>query len=203
MDNGTVAQRTGEEQFLSCLKSFNEYYTQLVCFAFGAIAVAIAIAFFSGILWGIAIAAIVVAVYVYFPTDEAKKQLGIFYTNTQGHIRIDRAKRVFDGCIVIPQRLIYADVTEIGDGALAKADDSLERVYIPVSIEHIGKDIFGKAREGVTVHYEGSAEQWESVEKLTDLSSYSVVFECKFPVIPPKKTKPKKSSRTKKKEGKE
>ena len=175
------ATRTGEERYASHLKSFGNYYITLVCLSGTALAVAIAMAFFTGVLWGVAVGIAVACIYACFSADEAKKQLGLRYENRQGRIIIKRATRSFGDCVVIPSRFIFADVTQIADGAVRVPDGKMKKLYIPVSIERIGKDIFYNGADGVTVYDEGTEEQWGRIQTQTDFSGICILFGCEQP----------------------
>ncbi len=186
------SQMTSEEIYLSRLKGFQSYYLQLVIFAAAAIGVGIAVAVISSVLLGAALVLLSASVYVYFSKDEARKQLGIGFSNTDGHIVIKRLTATYGDCAVVPSRLIWADVTHIGDGALSsKKNSGLSRIYLPRSIERIGKDVFGDNSQPLTVLYEGTAEEWGEVECLTDLSACEILFECEQPTLPKKQKKVK------------
>lgn len=187
------SQLTPKEIYLARLADFERYYLSLVIFTAAAVGVGIVIAVITSVLLGVALVVLSASVYVYFSVDEARKQLGIGFSNVDGHIVIKRLVARYGECAVVPSRFIWADVTHIGDGALASAKNAeLKKIYLPRGIECIGKDIFGKIDANITVCYEGTAEEWSAVECLTDLSGCELVFECEYPRLP---KKPKKQRR--------
>ncbi len=190
---------SAEERYLLRLKSFYDYYLLLVIFAAAAVGVGIFICVVSNLFAGIALVILAACIYIYFSTDEAYKQLGVRYKNTDGHIVLTRVRAIYGEAIYVPSRLIFADVRVIGDKAFnLKKNAELTAVYLPASIERIGKDIFGERRD-ITVLFQGSREQWGKIDSATDFSDIEVLFDCTLPSLP-KKEKQKRRSRAKKTE---
>ena len=181
---------TSEEIYLSRLKGFQGYYLQLVIFSAAAICVGITVAVISNVLFGTALVLVSAYVYVWFSTREAHKQLGIGFSNVEGRIVIKKLEASYGDCAVVPTRFIWADVTSLADGALSSDKNSeLERIYVPKSIERIGRDIFGKDGISIKVCYEGTAEEWNAIESLTDFSSCEISFESQQPTLPQRQKK--------------
>ncbi len=181
--NATQEQAlTSKERYSLRLLEFEKFYLTVVLFSAAAVFVGIAVAVLFDLLIGAACSVAAAAVYVYFVCDEARKQLGIRYKNTCGHIVITKLICVYGDCLVLPSKFIYADVRVIGDGALdSEENNDLATLYLPSSIRRIGKDIFGEHTPLITVCFEGTREEWESIEKETDFSVCSILFECEYP----------------------
>ena len=179
-----------EERYLRRLAAAERFYLQLVVAVLAACAIAIAIAVITDVLLGVALAVFSAAVYIFFSTDELYKQLGVRYSDLCGRIHITRAVAKYGDTVVIPSRLIWVDVTKISDGAFASEKNSeLARIYLPRSIEYIGKDIFGNIPTP-QVLYEGSREEWNSIEGADAIDISCVSFDV---VQPRLESKPKKS----------
>ncbi len=192
IDDSALSAR---ERYINRLGEFEKYYRTLIVFTFIAVGVGAVVAIFANLFVGAALAVFSAAVYVYFSADEARSALGIRYSNTDGHIVMTRLFCVLGDTVIIPARFIYADVRAIGDGALAsKKNAELCALYIPLTVEKIGKDIFG-AHHLPKIFYEGSREQWERISKQTDLDGCEICFECDYPTLPPKEKKHKRNKR--------
>ena len=109
------SQLTPKEIYLARLADFERYYLSLVIFAAAAVGVGIVIAVITSVLLGVALVVLSASVYVYFSVDEARKQLGIGFSNVDGHIVIKRLVARYGECAVVPPRFKWADVTHIGD----------------------------------------------------------------------------------------
>lgn len=193
MEEKQTAQPTelsSAEQYLLRLRKFWNFYLALIISIGVACAVSIVVAVVSNVLLGAALAIFSVSVYIYLCSDEMKKMLGLSYSNMRGHIEITKAKPAEDGTLYIPSRLIFTDVTHIGDGAFCGQENTrIQSIYLPLSIEYIGRDVFGDAEELPVIYYEGDRERWESVRKDTPLDGLSVVFDTQMPQLIIKKEK--------------
>ncbi len=179
-------ERTAIDEYKSRLERFQKYYLLLVLLTALAVCVGIVIAVLVNLLIGVCLSVISACVYVYFSIDEAQKSLGIRFKNTNGYVVISRLYDTLGGTAVVPNRLIYADVREIGDGALDGEKNALLcELYIPKSVKKIGKDIFADGTH-VTIKYEGSADEWKNIESLTDFCAHTLCFDCEYPQLPPK-----------------
>ncbi len=168
-----------ENKFSQRLARFEKYYLWLVIFCGVAVGVGIFVAVMINVLLGIAICMLAAAAYIWFCADGAYKILGLRFKNTDGAVCVTRAIS-HDGFCAIPSRLIYADVRGIGDGALKGAKNAeLCRIFIPKGIEKIGKDIL-PADTAPAVCFEGTREEWEKIESLTDFEVCELCFEYKL-----------------------
>ncbi len=184
-------ERSPLDEYKARLEHFKKYYLLLVLLTALAVCMGIAIAVLVNLLIGVCLSVISACVYVYFSIDEAQKSLGIRFKNINGYVVISRLYDTLGGTAVVPERLIYADVREIGDGALdGEKNTELCELYIPKSVEKIGKDIFADGAH-VTIKYEGSAEEWENIESRTDFCAHTLCFDCEYPQLPPKRKRKK------------
>ncbi len=186
---------TDSANYLSELNRFNGFYTVLVgiCAALciGATVIAILLSLPIGIL--IAVAAAVL--YAFLSTHRAYSMLGLRFENVRGRIHVTRIDCIFENTAYVPDRFVWAWVTHIGDGAFAsKKNAELSFVYIPRSIEHIGKDIFGENASRVTVLFEGDENEWTRIDKQTDFSSITVMYSNPFPRLEKKNKKKSRST---------
>ena len=182
---------TENANYLKRLKRFEDFYLALVviCISLclGATVVAILLSLPVGIL--IAIAAAIL--YAFLSTYRAYSLLGLRFKNIRGTIHVTKLDCISEGSAYVPERLIWADVTHIEDGALASEKNTeLSSVYMPRGIEYIGKDIFGENASHVTVFFEGSEKEWDNIEKQTDFSAVTLTCSAAFPRLE-KKTKKK------------
>lgn len=179
-----------DEKYLARLADFSDFYLHLVIFSGAAVAAAIVISVVSNVLLGIALAFFTASIYTYFSANELKKQLGISYKSVRGGIVITKAVAAYGDRLYIPRRLMWSDVTEIADGAVASTkNEKLVAIYIPRSVERIGKDIFGNMSVRAVIYYEASREDWERVDSLTSFEDMEIIFDTKLPELPPKPKK--------------
>ena len=189
-DNGQ--ELTWEQTYLKRLACAKRFYLHLVIAVFTVCAIAIFISVMTDVLLGAALAIFAAAVYIYFSTDELYKQLGLRSSFVCGKIHITRAVMKYGDTVIIPSRLMWADVTKITDGAfVSEKNDTLACIYLPRSIECIGDSIFGDRDTPISICYEGSEEEWHRITGADSLTVSSVSFNCPQPTLPPKQKKKK------------
>ena len=64
-------------------------------------------------------------------------------------------------------------------------ENELKVIYIPCGIRHIGRDIFAEGAS-FEIRFEGTAEDWNAIDKQTDMEDMTVVFCADYPRIPKK-----------------
>ncbi len=181
-DSAHESSLTPEQRYSLRLYEFEKYYLTIVLLSGAAVLTGIAVAILLDIFVGIACVLLAAVAYVYFVFDEARGKLGIRYRNTEGHIEITKLLCTYGDCLVLPPRFIYADVRVLDDGALcSKKNEGLRKLYLPASVERIGKNIFGDEPLPFTVCFEGTREEWEKIQKQTDFSQFELLFECEYP----------------------
>ena len=184
-----------EQKYLRRLAAFERFYIGLLALVGITVAASIAIAVMSNVLLGMSLALLGAALYVYFVSDELYKQLGLRYKNECGSITVTRATASYGDTLVLPARLLYADVTRIADGALNTPKNSeLTRIYIPKSIKYIGSNVLPEVHCLTDILFEGTREQWDAIEKHSELDGIKLSLECEYPLLPPRQKKPKKKN---------
>ena len=188
MEDKTIVQGeqiTNEQKYLSALKEFSNNYLLLLCFEGAACAAAIAVAFLYNILVGASIAIFAAASYIYFSEAQSRKKLGLDFKSIRGSITITYAAPAYSESIYIPSRLVYSSVTRIADRTFRSPKISeAKEIYIPLSIEYIGKDIFGENSSVPVICYEGTSEDWDKIKKDTDLEAAEIIFSTPIPTLP-------------------
>ena len=173
-----------KERYLLRLKEFSSFYLMLVTVCAVTYVAAIAIAIILNLLIGVALAIFTAIIYFFFSTQEPKRYLGISCKLCAGRIHITHLEAAYGDTAYVPSRLMWADVTKIDDGALASDENaSISSLYLPSSIELIGKDIFGNNPTRPVIYYEGTLEEWEKISTQTDLSKLLVVPLSTMPVL--------------------
>ena len=179
-----------EDRFILRYRRYGDYYALLLIVVGAAVAAAVGIGLFENVLLGIALAIASAVVYRICSEDEARKQLGLRVSHECGRITVRKGIACWGDTLVIPDRFEFAVVAKIADRAFdSKKNVDLKAVYLPVSIKHIGENIFGDELSLPEIHFEGTEEQWRSIESHTDLSSAVVFFEAAFPVVPKRRFK--------------
>ena len=182
---------SSEDRYLLRLKEFSSFYLMLVVFSGVTYAAAIAIAVIYNVLIGVALAIFTAIIYFFFSSEEPKRYLGLSCKNTAGRIHVTHVEAAYGDTVYIPSRFAWADVTVIGDSAITSSTDKpISALYLPKSIERIGKDALGNNGVSPVIYYEGSAEEWEQILKETDLSDITVIFLSPIPELKRNKAKP-------------
>ena len=187
------------KEYAKRMQSFSEKYIMTLCAAGVAIAAGLALAMYFQFLVGIAVAALGVIVYVKFVEIDLYSQLGFEYkTYTEG-LKITLCRARYGDVLWIPSRLFYFDVTRLEDKAFAnKYNEELRCVFLPKSLRSIGKDVFEDCPALEEIFFEGSEAEWERIEKESDLSSFRITFDAKYPPVNKKKKAKSKAKKKKK-----
>ncbi len=173
---------TDSKKYLSHLTRFNGFYLSLVVICIALCIGGTVIAILLNLAVGIILAVAAAVLYATLSTRRAYSLLGLRFKSVRGEIHITSIDCVFEDTVYVPDRLVWADVTRIGDGAFAsEKNKDLLFVYIPRGIEHIGEDIFGENTSHITVFFEGDDKEWERIDKHTDFSSITVMCSVPFP----------------------
>lgn len=186
-----------EKTYLARLALFQKNYLRLVIFAGIGVFAGIATAVHLNIWAGIALSVISAAAYFLLSTEECHRLLGLIYKNSDGKIIITRALPIYENTVIIPSRLIFADVKDISTGAVVweGLNENEERViYIPLSVTYIADRAFGEDVSKLTVRFQGSPETWESLVKPCCLENAQVVFNTPYPTLPKKARKKKRTN---------
>ena len=171
---------TAKDCFKCRQRIFSEFYIHLVVGVGLFLAAAIWLGVKVHVLAGLGLAIIAVCVYCISVEDRMRKVLGLAYTSILGGVRLavvdPQCQTKWDRSIRrIPCRVMWLDVIAIGGRTgRQKADGEVTVVYIPSSVKRIEKNAFEGMTALATLVFEGSAEQWDKVEKLADLSGLQV-----------------------------
>jgi len=174
---------------------FCSFYQGVVLISFAGIIAAICSAIYGTLLWGAIFGAASIFFYFTFTSNELIERLGLSYKTKTGSLEITYCRRKYGDVFFIPSKLVWYDVERIGDNAFrSEKNAELLEIYIPKSIKSIGKDILGGCRDLTAIRYEGSEEEWNSIESETDFSGVNVTFNAVFPAIPQKEKDKRRST---------
>ena len=187
------------KEYAKRMLNFNEKYIMTLCAAGVAIAAGLALIMYYKFIAGAAVAALGVIIYTKFVDLDLYNQLGFEYkTYTEG-LKLTLCRARYGDVLWIPSKLFYFDVTRIEDKAFSnKYNEELRCVFLPKSLRSIGKDVFDDCPALTDIFFEGSEAEWERIEKETDLSSFSITFDAKYPPVK-KNNKAKAKAKKKKK----
>ena len=180
MTNGT--------EYLTRLKRFCDFYLALVISCAMLCAVGIVVAILLNLAIGILIAVLGAVLYAVILPRRAYSLLGLRVKSVRGGIHVARADCEDGDTLFIPDRIMWADVTAIEDGAFASEKNAnVLFVHLPATLERIGKDVFGERAERITVFFEGSESAWERLSKQTDFDGVTVMCSAPLPKLEKKK----------------
>ena len=191
-----------EQDFLSDLEWTDKTYLLLVISAAALAAAAIALAVLWKVFYGLLFAIIVALVYTVAASNILYSRLGFSYDSLPGALRIKDVYGKNRDQVFLPRRLFWLDVSEIGDKAFCHSSSAkITTVYLPRTLKSIGENVFEDCESLCRICFEGSEEEWESIEKKTSLEGIEILFlqEIAYPV---KQKKPKKAKKDKKNKGK-
>ena len=174
MDVKIVTDTKGHEENVRLV---NKLYILAVIFCAALALCAVVWAVLDSILVGIILAICSVIIYKALVSNIMYRYLGISYKSLNGSLCITAFYGKNKQEATVPESVIMHTVTEIGDAAFDhKSSALIERIILPASLLKIGKDAFKGCDSLSTVCFCGTPEQWERVEKQTDLSRYTLVF---------------------------
>ena len=189
-----------EQDFLSDLEWTGKTYLLLVISAAVLAAAAIALAVLWKVFYGLLFAIIVALVYTVAASNILYSRLGFSYDSTQGELRIKDVYGKNRDQVFLPRRLFWLDVCEIGDRAFCHASSAkITTVYLPSTLKTIGENVFEGCESLCRICFEGTKEEWESIEKKTSLEGIEILFsqEIAYPVKQKKQKKAKKDKKNK------
>ena len=176
------------KKYIRRMKKFQKYYIQLLMIVCAIIAVSVVIAVVYNLLLGVSIAIFAAILYNSWAVSEMYKEIGIKYKSITGGIKITACKQRYGEIMWIPASLIHFDVIEIDDRAFAeKNNENLVKIFLPKTLKYIGENVFVSCDSLKEIFFEGNEEEWNQIEKKTDLSSYKIIFDAKYPPMPRKK----------------
>ena len=176
------------KRYIQRMQKFQKYYMQLIMIVGGIIAVSVVIAVVFNLLLGASIAVFAAILYASWTTSEMYRDIGLKYKSIVGGIKITACKARYGEIMWIPASLIHFDVIEIADNAfLGRSNEELTKLFLPKTLTYIGKDVFCGCESLKEIFFEGSKQDWEKIEKDTDMSCYKIIFDAKYPPMPKKK----------------
>ena len=172
-----VTSMTEEQAYQKSLDTVKDFYLfiLIVCGALvvGAIIFAVVYNVFIGLL--IAIAAVLL--YISLTSNLLYRLLGISYKSSSGQLTVTDFYGKNRHEVWIPRRLIMLDVTEIDNKAFCHKSSSLiEKLHLPSTIKVIGDNAFEGCTALTTLYFEGSEEEWLSIDNHADLVGIKVLF---------------------------
>lgn len=185
-----TSEKSAEQKFLDTYKSVNDSYLYTLILSGAIMLGGIILAVTSTVSIGLAAAIIGVLAYTGLTSNLLYSKLGISYRGSSGKMTVTQLYGKGRETVFIPPRLIMLDVTEIDDRAFDhRSSEAIVEVYLPKTLTRIGEDIFKGCPNITCVHYEGSEEEWESIEKLTSFEGYELIFSSSaaYPEKPPRK----------------
>lgn len=171
------------EKFNKTLKKANDSYLFIVIICCGLALSGVVYAVMDSVFVGLLIAIAGIVLYTALTSNLLYKLLGISYRSATKQLTVTAL--YCKGCeeAFIPARLIWLDVTELGDGALKhKSSEAVRVLHLPATLRMIGEDVFSGCSDLTTLVFDGSVEAWGSIECLTDLSPYEII--CNDGTIP-------------------
>ena len=170
-------QELAEINFRKSLKAVSDLYLYTVIISAAVVVAGLVYAVISKVSIGLIIAILGVLIYTALTSNILYKKLGISYRSTSGALTVTQLYGQHRKEIWIPERLLWINVTEIGDRAFAHASSAkIHTVHLPATLKAIGENIFEGCEELKTVYFAGSREEWEQIESSTDFSAYELIF---------------------------
>ena len=166
-----------QNNFLNSLQRVNDSYIITVILSMSTVAVGVVLAVFLSVLAGLALALVAIILYMLRTRIILSRELGISYRSTSGELNVTSFDAKEKEEIFIPSRLLMLDVCEIeGDAFSSPASKNLRSVHLPATLKVIGKDIFSSCDMLETVYFQGSAKEWDNIDKTTDFEKYNLIF---------------------------
>ena len=177
--NMSPTEASAEEIFNKALKKANDAYLLIVilcgAIALGGVFYAVIDSVFIGLL--IAIAGVVL--YTALTSNTLYNLLGISYRSATKKLTVTAFYGRGQEETFIPARLIWLDVSELGD----KSSESIRVLHLPSTLKVIGENAFEGCTRLTTLVFGGTLEEFGKIESLSDLSAYEII--CADGVIAP------------------
>lgn len=186
-DSTEQAKEYTQESFLEALKQTETAYLAIVIISAVLVAAGIAVAVIVKVSYGLIFAMAAVLFYILAVKFMLRAKLGVSYTSVSGALYITKCDGKDRVETWIPRRLLWLDVRSVEDRAFGEEFcKSLQTVHLPSTLTHIGKDIFAGCPMLSRICFEGTKEQWESIDSETDTSGFEIEF-CEEIAYPDKK----------------
>ena len=167
---------TEEQKHRETVKKVNRLYILTLVFCGAAVLGALVWAVLDSVFMGLVLGICSIIVYMALTANILYRYLGISYKSETGRLTVTQLYGRGREAVRIPGRIIMLDVTEIGDRAFAhRSSAAMKTLYLPATLEVIGKDIFEGCESLTRIYFEGSREAFEGISCATDLSSYEII----------------------------
>lgn len=168
---------SAEENFRKVLKTVNSLYLYAVIISSAVVLAGLVYAVMIKVSVGLVIAISGVLLYTALTSTILYRQLGISYRSTSGALTVTQLYGQGRDEIWIPERLLWVNVTEIGDRAFKhKSSAGIRTVHLPATLKVVGENIFEGCDELKTVCFGGNRDDWKQIESSTDFSAYELIF---------------------------
>ena len=155
-----------EAEFIESLKKTNSAYLGTVIISAAIVAAGVAVAAFLNVFAGLALGIVAILLYMFTTKQILNKNLGIFYRSTSGELAVVSLKARGKEEIFIPHRLLWLDVTEIDSGAFNDGSaGNMHTIHLPATLKVINESAFDGCGALTTICFEGSAAEWDAIEK--------------------------------------
>lgn len=191
-----------EEEFLKRLAAFEKAYLAVVIIAAAIAAAGIAVAVIIRVSYGLILAIAAVLFYLGAVSNILYSKLGLAYTSASGELYVTEYYGRGKEDAWIPRRLMWIDVRSIGDEAFDhESSREIRTLHLPRTVVHIGKNVFLGCENISRICFEGGPEEWEAIEKESDMDGIEIEFFCTV-AYPEKKSKKEKREKKSKKDEK-
>ncbi len=159
------------------LKKANDFYLYTLIFSGAVVLAGIIYAIAADVFIGLLAAIAGILIYMALTSNILYRILGLSYKTESGRLTVTAVYGRKREEIYLPRRLLLCDVTEIGDKAFDhKSSASIRAVHLPSSIKRLGENVFCGCPELSVIYFDGSREEWEAIESLSDTSAYEIIF---------------------------
>ena len=176
-DEQDLVREYTEQKFLFDLSLTFWAYLVTVVICFVGAAGAIATAVFSKVSYGVMLAVATAVFYASVVGQILYMRLGFSYVSLSGALRITEVYGKRRDRIFIPRRLLWLEVTEIGEKAFCHASSAkIRTVHLPRTLKKIGKNAFDGCQSLSLICFEGSEQEWNAIEKDISLEKIEIAF---------------------------
>lgn len=192
-----------EQEFLSDLKRMNEQYRTTVILVGAFILCATVTAVAWKVSYGLMIALIGVIMYIAAVGQLLYRRLGLSYVSLAGSLRISEIYGKDRDSIYIPKRLLWLEVSELGERASVHASSAgVRTLYLPATLRSIREGALDGFSSLSLICFEGSEEEWSAIEGAYVPEGVEIVFGkgVTYPEKPKKEKKQKAKDRNKNKQ---
>ena len=159
------------------LKKASDFYLYTLIVSGAVVLSGIIYAVVAEVFMGLLIAIAGILIYMALTSNILYRILGLSYKTDSGRLTVTAVYGREREEIYLPHRLLLCDVTNIGDRAFDhKSSASVRAVHLPSTIKRLGENVFCGCPELSVIYFDGSREEWEAIESLSDTSAYEIVF---------------------------